>query len=200
MVRLTHETGGLWIADEVQGGYGRTGAAMWSYQRLGITPDIVTLGKPMGDGYPVAAVLTRRDLAERFSDHEFFSTFAGSPVAMAASQAVLEVMDDEHLIENAAIVGGHLGARLRDLAAAHPQMAEVRQIGLAIGIEIVKPGTTEPDPAAAKTIVDAMRRRDVLIGRTGRNNNVLKIRPPLVFRREHADQVADTLGAVLRTT
>jgi len=197
MLRATHEAGGLWIADEVQGGYGRTGAAMWSYQRLGITPDIVTLGKPMGDAYPVAAVLTRTDLAARFSNHEFFSTFAGSPVAMAAAKAVLEVMDDERLIDNAADVGSYVGNLLRELATRNTGLAEVRQIGLAIGVEIVKPGTTEPDPGTAKVIVDGMRDRGVLIGRTGRHNNVLKIRPPLVFKREHADQLVEQLDGLL---
>jgi 4-aminobutyrate aminotransferase-like enzyme len=107
LVRRTHEAGGLWIADEVQSGHGRTGAAMWGYQRLGITPDIVTVGKPMGNGHPVAAVITRSELAQRFSpEGEFFSTFGGNPVAMAAALAVLEVMDDERIIENARVAGG----------------------------------------------------------------------------------------------
>jgi 4-aminobutyrate aminotransferase-like enzyme/Ser/Thr protein kinase RdoA (MazF antagonist) len=197
LVRRTHEADGLWIADEVQGGYGRTGAAMWSYQGLGITPDIVTLGKPMGDAYPVAAVITRSDLARRFSDHDFFSTFAGSPVAMAAALGVLDVMDDERLIEHTAEVGAYLGGLLREVAARHPLIAEVRQIGLAIGAEIVLPGTTEPDPATAKDIVEGLRQRRVLIGRTGRHGNVLKIRPPLVFQREHADQLVEALESVL---
>ena len=201
LVRRTHEAGGLWIADEVQGGYGRTGAAMWSYQRLGITPDIVTLGKPMGNGHPVAAVITRRELAQRFSpDHEFFSTFAGNPVAMAAALAVLEVIDDERVIERAGGVGEYLVGRLRAIAAPTPMIGEVRGIGLAIGVEIVKPGTNEPDSAMAKDIVNAMRDKGVLIGTTGRHSNTLKIRPPLAFQREHADQLVETLEAVLTTT
>jgi 4-aminobutyrate aminotransferase-like enzyme/Ser/Thr protein kinase RdoA (MazF antagonist) len=198
LLRRTHDAGALWIADEVQGGYGRTGAAMWSYQRFGIEPDIVTLGKPMGNGHPVAAVITRRELARRFSpDGEFFSTFGGNPVAMAAALAVLEVIDDERIIENAANVGEHLAGRLREVASRTAQIAEVRQIGLAIGVEIVKPGTTEPDRATAKEIVEGMRQRGVLIGTTGRPGNTLKIRPPLVFQREHADQLVETLEAVL---
>lgn len=198
LVRRTHKAGGLWIADEVQGGYGRTGAAMWSYQRLGIEPDIVTLGKPMGNGHPVAAVITRRDLAERFSpDGEFFSTFGGNPVAMAAALAVLEVIEDERIVSNAAEVGDYLGARLREATAGDPRIAEVRQLGLAIGVEIVKPGTTEPDPATTSDIVNAMRAAGVLIGTTGRHGNSLKIRPPLVFQRAHADQLVATLKVVL---
>ena len=159
LVRRTHDAGALWIADEVQSGHGRTGAAMWGYQRLGITPDIVTVGKPMGAGHPVAAVITRSELARAFSpEGEFFSTFGGNPVAMAAALAVLEVMDDERVIANAGGVGEYLGGRLRELAARAPSIGEVRQIGLAIGVEIVQPGTTEPDRATAKEIVEGMRR------------------------------------------
>jgi 4-aminobutyrate aminotransferase-like enzyme/Ser/Thr protein kinase RdoA (MazF antagonist) len=198
LVRRTHDAGGLWIADEVQGGHGRTGAVMWSYQRLGIEPDIVTLGKPMGNGHPVAAVITRRDIAERFSKTvDFFSTFGGNPVAMAAALAVLEVIDDERIVEHAAEIGDYLAARLREVAARTPLIGEVRGIGLAIGVEIVRPGTTEPDAATTKEIVEGMRRNGVLIGTTGRLGNTLKIRPPLVFLRCHADQLVATLDAVL---
>jgi 4-aminobutyrate aminotransferase-like enzyme len=198
LVRRTREAGALWIADEVQSGYGRTGAAMWGYQYLGIEPDIVTLGKPMGNGHPVAAIITRRDLAERFSPSgEFFSTFGGNPVAMAAALAVLEVIHDERIIEEVGRVGEQAAARLRELAAQAPRIAEVRAVGLAIGVEIVRPGTTEPDPAAAKGIVEAMRRSGVLIGTTGRHGNTLKIRPPLVFRREHIDQLIEHLAGAI---
>ena len=198
LVRLTHEEGGLWIADEVQSGYGRTGVAMWGYQRLGIEPDIVTLGKPMGNGHPVAAVITRRELAERFSPNgEFFSTFGGNPVAMAAALAVLEVIDDERIIQNAGEVGEFLTGQLRDLAPRYPLIGEVRAIGLAVGVEIVLPGTTDPDAATAKEIVEGMRQAGIRIGSTGRNGNVLKIRPPLVFQREDADQLVDALRGVL---
>ena len=199
LLRRTHDAGALWIADEVQSGYGRTGAAFWGYQRLGIAPDIVTIGKPMGNGHPVAAVMTRRDLAERFAPAgEFFSTFGGNPVAMAAALAVLEVMDDERELERSAEVGALMGAMLRALDA--PVIGEVRAIGMAIGVEIVTAGTTEPDAAVAREIVEEMRRRGVLIGTTGRLGNTLKIRPPLAFRREHADQLVDTLESVLGLT
>jgi 4-aminobutyrate aminotransferase-like enzyme len=198
-VRRIHDAGGLWIADEVQGGHGRTGAAMWSYQQLGIEPDIVTIGKPMGNGHPVAAVITRRELAERFSpEGEFFSTFGGNPVAMAAALAVLEVMDDERIIENARVVGGYLGDKLRELASSTPAIAEVRQIGLAIGVEMVHPGTTEPDAGLANEIVEGLRRAGILIGTTGRHGNVLKIRPPLVFQPEHASMLIDELHSIIK--
>ena len=201
LVDRTHAAGALWIADEVQGGYGRTGAGLWSYQRLGITPDIVTLGKPMGNGHPVAAVITRRDLAERFSPHgDFFSTFAGNPVAMAAALAVLEVIDDERIIDRAGSVGAHLAGGLRKLAAGHPLIAQVRQVGLAIGVEIVKPGTTEPDSGTTREIVNGMRKAGVLIGTTGLFSNTLKIRPPLVFRERDADQLIESLQRILAAT
>ncbi len=197
LVERARDDGALWIADEVQSGYGRTGAAMWGYQRLGITPDIVTLGKPMGNGHPVAAVLTRRDLAARFSDGDFFSTFGGNPVAMAAAQAVLGVIDDERIIANAADVGQYMTGRLGEVGARTPLIGEVRSVGLAVGVEIIRPGTTEPDPATARDILEGMRNAGVLIGTTGRHSNTLKIRPPLVFQRKHADQLVETLGSVL---
>jgi 4-aminobutyrate aminotransferase-like enzyme/Ser/Thr protein kinase RdoA (MazF antagonist) len=198
LVRMTHAAGGLWIADEVQSGHGRTGATMWGYQRLGIEPDIITVGKPMGNGMPIAAVITRHDLAARFApDGDFFSTFGGNPVAAAAALAVLDVMDDERIIDNAANVGEHLTGRLRELAPSHPRIGEVRAIGLAIGVEIVGTDDLAPDAATAKEIVEGMRERGVLIGSTGRAGNTLKIRPPLVFGKTHADQVVETLEDVL---
>jgi 4-aminobutyrate aminotransferase-like enzyme len=198
LVTRTHEAGALWIADEVQSGYGRTGVAMWGYQRLGIQPDIVTLGKPMGNGHPVAAVITRRELAERFSrEGEFFSTFGGNPVAMAAALAVLEVIEDERIVENVRVTGEYLAGRLREVGRRNELVGEVRAVGLAIGVEIVKPGTTEPDASTTIEIVEGMRTRGILIGKTGRQSNVLKIRPPLVFQREHCDQLVDTLESVL---
>jgi 4-aminobutyrate aminotransferase-like enzyme len=116
---------------------------------------------------------------------------------MAAALAVLEVIHDERIIEDVGRVGEQSAARLRELAAQAPRIAEVRAVGLAIGVEIVRPGTTEPDPAAAKGIVEAMRRSGVLIGTTGRHGNTLKIRPPLVFRREHIDQLIEHLAGAI---
>ncbi|HVL53319.1 MAG TPA: aminotransferase class III-fold pyridoxal phosphate-dependent enzyme [Vitreimonas sp.] len=190
LVRLAHDAGALWIADEVQGGHGRTGA-MWSYQRLGITPDIVTLGKPIGNGHPVAAVITRRGLAERFAGTtDFFSTFGGNPVAMAASLAVLDVIDDEHIVDQARQTGDALRARLRALASQFPILRDVRGMGLATGVEVA-------DAPAARGIADGLRHAGVLIGTTGADGNVLKIRPPLVFRPAHADVLVEALSSVL---
>jgi 4-aminobutyrate aminotransferase-like enzyme/Ser/Thr protein kinase RdoA (MazF antagonist) len=198
LVRLTQDAGALWIADEVQGGHGRTGEAMWSYQRHGIVPDIVTLGKPMGNGHPVAAVVTRQDLAEGFArTTDLFSTFGGNPVAVAAALAVLEVIDDERTLDNTRTVGAYLLARLREIAGRFERIGDVRGIGLMVGVEVVRPGTTEPDPPTARAIVNGLRDREVLIGTTGRAENILKIRPPLVFQPAHADLLVTRLNEVL---
>ena len=183
LVRLTREAGGLWIADEVQGGHGRTGDAMWSFQRFGIQPDFVTLGKPMGNGHPIAAVITRREIAQRFAtDTVFFSTFGGNPVSAAAGLAVLEVLDDERVLPRVQAAGMALRAGIRDVATRHPAIGDVRGVGLAIGIEIVRDRRTkEPDPEATTAIKERMRDRGVLVGTTGAAGNILKVRPPLAF-------------------
>ena len=183
LVRMTHEAGGLWIADEVQGGHGRTGEAMWSYQRFGIEPDFVTLGKPMGNGHPVAAVITRREIAERFS-HEtvFFSTFGGNPVSVAAANAVLDVLQDERVLQRTTEAGAALRAAIRDVRSRHLEIGDVRGMGLAIGVELVSdPSTKEPGTKLAGHVKEGLRERGVLVGSTGRHSNILKVRPPLAF-------------------
>jgi 4-aminobutyrate aminotransferase-like enzyme/Ser/Thr protein kinase RdoA (MazF antagonist) len=199
IVRLTHESGGLFVADEVQAGHGRTGQHLWAFVRYGITPDIVTLGKPMGNGYPVAAVITRQELMDRFAaTTEFFSTFGGNPVAAQAALAVLDVIEDERLVEHAATVGVRLVSALQDLRGRHPAIADVRGQGLLIGVELATTtGRRAPDARLAERVVDGLRDRGILIGRTGASNNVLKIRPPLIFAEEHAEILVDGLAAVL---
>ncbi len=194
MVRHTHDAGGLWVADEVQGGHGRTGDAMWSFERFGIEPDFVTLGKPMGNGIPVGAVITRRDIAERFAEvTTFFSTFAGGQVATAASLAVLDVLRDEHVLARVTRVGAALRRALDDVAAQHAVVGDVRGMGLAIGVEIVMGDTTTPNPTLAAAIKNAMRHHGVLVGATGEHGNVLKVRPPLAFADEHIEVLVDAL-------
>ncbi|HSC49064.1 MAG TPA: aminotransferase class III-fold pyridoxal phosphate-dependent enzyme [Gaiellaceae bacterium] len=181
MVRATHDAGGLFVADEVQAGHGRTGEHLWSFERYGITPDFVTLGKPMGNGYPVAAVVTRAEIVDRFAaSGSFFSTFGGNPVAAQAALAVLDVIEDERLVDHAARVG------LRLLGLLRERGLNARGHGLLIGVEL------ETGDAAA-AVVDRLRDDGILIGRTGRAGNVLKIRPPLVFRDEHGDLLVETL-------
>jgi 4-aminobutyrate aminotransferase-like enzyme/Ser/Thr protein kinase RdoA (MazF antagonist) len=191
IAQAVHGAGGLVVADEVQAGHGRSGHDLWSFQRYGIRPDFVTLGKPMGNGYPVAALITRNDLAERFAETtEFFSTFGGNPVAAAAAVCVLDVIEDYRLIAHAGRVGAALKAELEQLVAGDPGVAAVRGSGLLIGIEM-----TSPQRAGA--VVDRMRENGVLIGRTGPHENVLKIRPPLVFSDEHIPVFVDALRASL---
>jgi 4-aminobutyrate aminotransferase-like enzyme/Ser/Thr protein kinase RdoA (MazF antagonist) len=192
----THETGGLFVADEVQTGFGRCGR-LWGFELHGIVPDIVTLGKPMGNGHPIAAVIARREIVERFADTtEFFSTFGGNPVACAAGLAVLDVVENEGIVQRAASVGTELGNRLRDLQ--HPAIGEVRGRGLLIGVAFVEDGKSrEPAPALAEEVANGMRERGVLVGRTGPHENVLKIRPPLAFEAEHIDVVVEALEASL---
>jgi 4-aminobutyrate aminotransferase-like enzyme len=173
LVDRTHDAGGLFVADEVQAGYGRLGEHLWAFAHYGITPDIVTLGKPMGNGYPVAAVITRKDIVERFAfAGEVFSTFGGNPVAAQAALAVLDVIEDERLIRHVARVGAHLSDELRGLSL------DVRGQGLLVGVQ-----TGGPETAAR--MVDRLRDAGVLVGRTGPREDVLKIRPPLVFAEEH---------------
>jgi 4-aminobutyrate aminotransferase-like enzyme len=199
IVRRTHEAGGLVVADEVQAGYGRTGVHLWSFQDSGVVPDIVTLGKPMGNGHPVAAAVLRRDIADRFARaQEFFSTFGGNPVACAAGLAVLDVIEDEDLVRHAAEIGAHLQARLRTLAERHPLIGDVRGRGLLIGVELVRDRSTkEPATREADAVMNGMRDRGVLIGSSGPDSNVLKIRPPLVLSAADADLIAATLDETL---
>ncbi len=200
-VDAIREAGGVFIADEVQAGLGRTGEAMWGFQRHGVVPDIVTMGKPLGAGHPVAAVAVRPAVLEAFGQaSRYFNTFGGNPVSMAVGRAVLDVVHDEGLMENARKVGEHLRHALRALAGWHPLIGDVRGAGLYIGVELVTDRAART-PASAETtarVVNAMRRRGVLLSSAGPAANVLKIRPPLVFTREHADLLAATLDTVLR--
>jgi 4-aminobutyrate aminotransferase-like enzyme len=197
-VDVVHKAGGLFISDEVQPGFGRTGTAMWGFQRHSVEPDIVTMGKPMGNGFPVGGVVTRPEILESLCETTgYFNTFGGNPVAAAAGLAVLDVIEYEGLIENAREIGGHLRAGLHEIAGRHPGIGDVRSAGLFIGIEFSLPATTEPDPAAASYAINALKERGVLIGATGAYGNVLKVRPPLCFARDNVDFFVETLDAVL---
>ena len=188
LVERTHAAGGLYVADEVQAGYGRLGP-LWSFEAHSIRPDVVTLGKPMGNGYPVAALVTRRDLAERFPHAgRTFSTFGGNPVAASAALAVLDVLADERLPARAAAVGERLRAAIA--ALGKPDVLEVRGAGLLAGVQL-----TSGD--VARRAADALREEGVLVGRTGPRDDVLKIRPPLVFGDEHAELLVAALDRVL---
>jgi 4-aminobutyrate aminotransferase-like enzyme len=184
MLEQTHAAGGLFVADEVQAGHGRLGGQLWAFERYGLEPDVVTLGKPMGNGYPVAAVVARGELFERLGA-SLFSTFGGNPVAAQAALAVLDVIEDERLVERAEQVGTRLRAGLAALG-----VGEVRGNGLLVGVEL-------ESAELADAVVNGTRERGVLIGRTGRDGNVLKIRPPLVFGDQHAELLVAAVSDAL---
>lgn len=186
------EAGGLFIADEVQAGFGRTGG-MWGFSRHDVVPDIVTMGKPMGNGHPVAGLAARADLVERFGrDTRYFNTFGGNPVSAAVGLAVLDVLRDEALPQNAANTGAELAVALRALAERHEVLGDVRAAGLYLGVDVRTAGGA-PDQARATALVNGMRKRGVLISAAGPAGNVLKIRPPLPFGPTHVDMLVGAL-------
>jgi 4-aminobutyrate aminotransferase-like enzyme len=198
-VAAIRAAGGLFISDEVQPGFARTGSHMWGFQRHGVVPDMVSLGKPMGNGYPVAGLVVRPEVVEEFGRKaRYFNTFGGNTVAIAVASAVLDVIENEGLMENAASVGKYLASSLRDLATRFPVIGDVRGAGLFVGVDIVKDRLSrEPDPDAAARAVNGLRENGVLISATGPTANILKIRPPLVFNRANADFFVDKLEEVL---
>jgi 4-aminobutyrate aminotransferase-like enzyme len=198
LVVAAREAGALYVADEVQSGHGRGGDGLWRFPAWGVHPDAVTLGKPMGNGHPIAAVVTRAELVDRMAERTtFFSTFGGNPVACAAALAVLDIIEDEGLVEHAAVVGEELRAALRDLAARHPVIADVRGRGLMTGVELLDPASGAPASTLARDVRDELRERGVLIGTTRREKNVLKIRPPLAITADEANLIVARLTEVL---
>jgi 4-aminobutyrate aminotransferase-like enzyme len=195
--RRARALGGLVVADEVQAGHGRSGTHMWSFQASGITPDAVVMGKPMGNGFPVAALVVRSELLEAVPENvELFSTFGGNPVACAAALAVLAVIEDEGLLARAAAVGSYLRHGVMTLAERHSMIGDVRGEGLLVGVELID-AAGGPAAGNARTVTEAMRERGILLSATGPAGNVLKIRPPLVFQHEHADLLLQALDEVL---
>lgn len=199
-VDAIHEAGGLFVADEVQPGFGRTGEAMWGFERHGVAPDMVTIGKPMGNGYPMAGIVLRPDIIAEFGPRaRYFNTFGGNPIAAAAGRAVLDVIREEGLQQNALDVGRYLMDGLKSLSDRYHAIGDVRGCGLFIGVEIVAdPAAKTADAALTTRIVNGLRERRVLISASGPRANVLKIRPPLVFSRENANTLLDALRGVLQ--
>lgn len=199
-VDVVHRAGGVFIADEVQPGFSRTGEAMWGFQRHGVVPDLVTMGKPMGNGIPVAAMAARPEILDAFAQETpYFNTFGGNPVSMAAAQAVLDVIQGDGLAAHAAEVGDQLRAELRALAKDYPFVGDVRGAGLYTGVEIVTdPDSKEHDRGQAQRIVDMMRDNRVLISVCGGHGNILKVRPPLVFSMSDLDWFMTVFSAVAK--
>ena len=199
---IVHDADGLYIADEVQAGFGRLGHGMWGFTRHdtavgAVVPDIVTVGKPMGNGMPIGAVIARHELVDAFAAHgRYFNTFGGTPVSIAAAQAVLDVLRDEELIENARVVGDYLAAGLGMLAGFHDSLGEVRGAGLFLGVDLVR--GEAPDEKTTLFVVNELRRRAVLVGASGAARNTLKIRPPLCFSLNDADRFLFEFDSALR--
>ena len=194
-----HAAGGYFIADEVQAGFGRLGSHMWGHQKLGVVPDIVTLGKPMGNGHPLAAVVARRELVEAFTGRNmYFNTFGGNAVSAAVGAAVLDVIEEERLVENACVVGAYTLEKLKKLGERHALIGDVRGAGLFFAVELVADAESKtPATSQTKRLVNLMRERGVLISRIGIHDNILKIRPPMPFSTQHADLLVDTLDQTM---
>lgn len=193
---MVRGAGGLVIADEVQAGYCRLGHHFWGHLDYDLVPDIVTLGKPMGAGHPIAAVITTPAIAAAFAEQRsYFNTFGGNPVSAAVANAVLDVIEEQRLLDNARAVGAYLGARLDDLASRHEMIGNVAGTGLFWGLDLVADRETR-EPIAyddGRRLATALRHDGILTGLVGPNTNVLKIRPPLTFGIDHADVLVDTL-------
>jgi 4-aminobutyrate aminotransferase-like enzyme len=197
--RHVREAGGVCIADEVQTAYGRIGTHFYAFAQQGVVPDIVVLGKPIGNGHPIGAVVTTAEIAASFDNGmEFFSTFGGNTVSCAVGLAVLDVVEEEQLQTHAQRVGAHLLSRLRPLLEKSALVGDVRGSGLFIGVELVRDrDTLEPATAEASEVVNRLRDEGILIGTDGPHHNVLKIRPPMPFTIEDADLLASTLASLV---
>lgn len=199
-VKAVREAGGVVIADEVQPGFGRLGTHFWGHQKAGISPDIVTMGKPMANGHPVAGVVTSREIMEVFrGTFRYFNTFGGNPVSMAAAQATLDVIREEGLQENAREVGEYSREGLRQLAGVHACMGDVRGSGLFFGAEMVLDRAAKtPATEFTKRVANAVKERGVLLNFLGVHYNALKIRPPMPFSRADADRMLSAVDEALK--
>lgn len=198
-VDVVRGAGGLFVADEVQPGFARTGDAFWGFARHGVVPDLVTTGKPMGNGVPVSAMAARSEVLAAFAGSiPYFNTFGGNPVSIAAAQAVLAVIEEERLQERAAATGARFLAELRALTADHPLIGDVRGAGLYVGVDVVTDRVTmAPSSSVALDLVEGLRDRRVLTSVCGAGGNVLKLRPPLVFSDDDVDWFCSAFAEAL---
>jgi len=199
VAKIVRDAGGLFIADEVQPGFGRTGRNFWGYQADGFVPDIVTMGKPMGNGHPLAGIVTRSSIVERFAAKgHYFNTFGGNPVSCAAGLAVLDVLEEENLQQNALDVGQYLVDGLSSLAGRHEAIGDVRGSGFFLGLELVEDREQKtPATSLTKKVVNDLRNRGLLTSSIGPHANILKLRCPMVLSLEHADYALEIIDATL---
>lgn len=195
-----HQAGGICIADEVQVGFGRPGRFFWGFESQEASPDIVTLGKPIGNGHPIGAVVTTREIAGAFvTGMEYFNTFGGNPVSCAAGLAVLEAIEEENLQENARSVGDYFLKRLKELQSTHELIGDVRGLGLFIGVELVKDRKTRlPATREAELIAEKMKKNNILVTTEGPYHQVLKIKPAIIFNKDNVDLFVETLDKILK--
>ena len=194
---LIRNVGGLCIADEVQVGFGRLGSKMWAFEEHGVIPDIVVMGKPIGNGHPMAAVFTTKEIADSFKGMEFFSTFGGNPVSCAIGMAVLDVIEDKNLIENSKLMGELFIDGLTKLKNKYEIIGDIRGKGLFLGIELVKNRSSlEPAPKEAELLVEGMLSKNILLSIDGPRKNVIKIKPPMVISKEDVDRTIKSLNEV----
>ncbi len=196
---IVREHGGLCVADEVQSGFGRTGDHFWGFEGWGVVPDIVTMAKGIGNGLPLAAVTTRREIAEALTQRIHFNTFGGNPISMAGGLAVLDIIEEDGLQENARVIGARLKAGLEELMTRHRLVGDVRGKGLMLGVELVRDRETK-EPATQETmgVWEAAREMGLLIGKGGIDGNVLRIKPPLCIAAADVDFALEVLDEALR--
>ncbi|WP_146575222.1 aspartate aminotransferase family protein [Botrimarina hoheduenensis] len=195
---IVRQHGGLCIADEVQGGFGRTGEHYWSHQNWGVVPDGITMAKGIGNGAPLGAFTTTPDISQVMKNRIHFNTYGGNPISMTQGLATLEVIDEQGIQENARVIGGHLKERLLGLQEKHALIGEVRGMGLMLGVELVRNRQTkEPANTEAASVMERMKEHGVLIGKGGLHGNTLRIKPPMCLTKDDADYLVDTLDICL---
>jgi alanine-glyoxylate transaminase/(R)-3-amino-2-methylpropionate-pyruvate transaminase len=195
---IVHKHGGLCVADEVQAGFGRTGTKFWGFENWGVTPDIVTMAKGIGNGAPLGAMVSRPEISKTLAGRIHFNTFGGNPISMTQGMATLDVIDSENIQQNAHTIGTHLKNRLLELQKKHPLIGEVRGMGLMLGVELVTDRVTkEPAKPQAADVLELCKERNLLLGKGGLFGNVLRIKPPMCLTKDDADYIVDCLDEVL---
>jgi alanine-glyoxylate transaminase/(R)-3-amino-2-methylpropionate-pyruvate transaminase len=195
---IVRKHGGLCAADEVQGGFGRTGTKFWAFENWGVTPDIVTMAKGIGNGAPLGAMVARPEVSKTLANRTHFNTFGGNPISMTQGLATLEIIDSDNIQQNALVVGNHLKSRLLQLQDKHKLIGEVRGLGLMLGVELVSDRVSK-NPARDETanVLELCKHRGLLVGKGGLYGNVLRIKPPMCITKDDADYIADCLDEVL---